>query len=55
MHEHNARRWVCQLHLQRTEGPNTKLVFLGIELDSVSMTISLPWEKQDCLCAMIQD
>ncbi len=37
----------------KTEGPNTKLVFQGIELDSVSMTVSLPLEKQDCLCAMI--
>ncbi len=37
----------------KTEGPATKLVFLGIELDSVSMTISLPSEKLERLRAMI--
>ncbi len=39
----------------KTEGPATKLVFLGIELDSVSMTISLPREKLERLRAMIQE
>ncbi len=39
----------------KTEGPATKLVFLGIEIDSVSMTISLPPEKLSRLRAMIRD
>ncbi len=39
----------------KTEGPATKLVFLGIELDFVSMTISLPHEKLERLRAMIQE
>ncbi len=39
----------------KTEDPNTKLVYLGLELDSVSMTISLLQEKQDYLCVMIRD
>ncbi len=39
----------------KTEGPATKLVFLGIEIDSVSMTISLPPEKLSRLRVMIRD
>ncbi len=39
----------------KTEGPATKLVFLGIEIDSVSMTIRLPPEKFSRLRAMIQE
>ncbi len=39
----------------KTEGPATKLVLLGIEIDSVSMTISLPPEKLSRLRAMIRD
>ncbi len=39
----------------KTEGPATKLTFLGIELDTASLTISLPLEKLECLCTMIRD
>ena len=39
----------------KTEGPATKLTFLGIELDTASLTISLPREKLERLCAMIRD
>jgi len=39
----------------KTEGPTTKLVFLSIELDSISMAISLNCEKRDRLCPMIWD
>ncbi len=39
----------------KTEGPATKLIFLGIELDTVSLTMSLPQEKLEHLCTMIQD
>ena len=34
---------------KKTEGPSTKLVFLGIELDTVSLTLSLPQEKLERL------
>ena len=34
---------------KKTEGPSTKLVFLGIELDTVSLTLSLPQEKLEHL------
>ncbi len=39
----------------KTEGQATILVFVGIELDSVSMTISLSREKLERLRAMIQE
>ncbi len=39
----------------KTEGPATKLTFLGIELDTASLTISLPQEKLERLCTMIRD
>ena len=44
---------MCQLFPRRPKAPIP--VFLGIELDSLSMTVSLPREKQDRLFAMIQD
>ncbi len=47
--------WGCLWPQQKTEGPATKLVFLGIELDSVTMTISLPRKKLERLRAMIQE
>ncbi|XP_055349958.1 uncharacterized protein LOC129596648 [Paramacrobiotus metropolitanus] len=34
------------LALDKTEGPATRLTFLGIELDSVTQTLSLPSKKQ---------
>ena len=37
----------------KTEGPATKMVFLGILMDTVSMTLSLPQAKLDRLRAMI--
>ena len=33
----------------KAEGPTTSLVFLGIELDSVSLTARLPADKLSCL------
>ncbi len=39
----------------KTEGPATKLIFLGIELDTASLTMSLPREKLERLCTMIRD
>ncbi len=39
----------------KTEGPATKLTFLGIEFDTASLTISLPREKLERLCTMIRD
>ena len=39
----------------KTEGPATKLVFLGIEMDTVSMMLSLPQVKLERLHVMIRE
>ena len=39
----------------KTEGPSIKLVFLGIELDTASLTLSLPQQKLDHLQRTIQE
>lgn len=47
-----------QLNYKKTEGPAQKLVFLGIVLNSIEMTISVPDEKlaelRDCLQTFLQ-
>ena len=40
--------------LAKTEGPATKIIFLGIEIDTVCMTLSLPQVKLVCLRSMIR-
>ncbi len=39
----------------KTEGPSTRLTFLGIQMDTISMTLSLPAEKLSRLLAMIRE
>ncbi len=39
----------------KTEGPSTALTFLGIHMDTVSMTLSLPGEKLSRLMDMIHE
>ena len=38
----------------KVEGPNTTLVFLGIELETVGLQLRVPSEKLVCLKALIQ-
>ena len=38
---------------EKTEGPTTKLTFLGIQLDSLSMCTALPADKIRCLRSMV--
>ncbi len=39
----------------KTEGPTTVLTFLGIQLDTITMTLSLPEEKLSRLLGMIRE
>lgn len=39
----------------KTEGPATKLVFLGIELDSISQTLALPAAKLAEILHLLQE
>ena len=39
---------------EKTEGPGTSITFLGIQLDSTSMTVSLPQDKLTKLQAMVR-
>ena len=37
--------WAFHLPLKKCEGPTTRIIFLGIELDSIEMSARLPAEK----------
>ena len=39
---------------EKTEGPGTSITFLGIQLDSTSMTVFLPQDKLTKLQAMVR-
>ena len=52
-HWNAAMSWECRWPPQKTQGPTTKLVFLGIEISTVTKTLRLPEEKRARLQATI--